>query len=166
MQERNIIAVALILVSFVVLIPGLYKPLITLTASIPIPGTGVSQEIFNDTRSIIETIRKLHESGNDFVAGLILLFSVIVPFVKGALLLISLFMKAAVARVRIFRFVKAISKWAMADVFVVGVYISFLSAKATDNLDAEIHIGFYLFTAYCLISLLSLQFMKVEGESG
>ena len=50
----------------------------------------------------------------------------------------------------------------MADVFLVGVYVAFLSAKATDNLDAEIHRGFYYFAAYCLVSISSLHFMKIE----
>ena len=50
----------------------------------------------------------------------------------------------------------------MADVFVVGVYVAFLSAKATDNLDAELHIGFYLFASYCLVALVALQFMVVD----
>ena len=59
-----------------------------------------------------------------------------------------------------------ISKWAMADVFVVGVYVAFLSAKATDNLDAELQVGFYYFASYCVISLLALQFMKIgEGPA-
>ena len=66
------------------------------------------------------------------------------------------------ARYRIFAFVRGISKWAMADVFVVGVYIAYLSAKATDALDAQLHEGFYYFTAYCLISLLSVQVMQVQ----
>ena len=66
-------------------------------------------------------------------------------------------------RYRLFAFVRGISKWAMADVFVVGVYIAYLSAKATDALDAQLHEGFYYFAAYCLISLLSVQVMHVEA---
>ena len=50
----------------------------------------------------------------------------------------------------------------MADVFVVGVYVAYLSAKATDNLDARIEDGFYWFVSYCLVSLLALQFMKID----
>ena len=60
------------------------------------------------------------------------------------------------------RFIDTISKWSMADVFLVGVYVAFLSAKATDNLDAEIHEGFYYFTAYCLVSIASLYFMRLR----
>ena len=47
----------------------------------------------------------------------------------------------------------------MADVFLVGVYVAFLSAKATDNLDASLEIGFYYFAAYCVVSILSHQVM-------
>jgi len=164
MRARNVVAVSLIVLSFVLLIPGLTKPLITISASVTLMGRTI--ELFKQTRSILQSIRTLHESGNDFVAGLILLFSVIVPFAKGTLLLLSLVLRSPALRYRIFAFVRSISKWAMADVFVMGVYMAFLAAKATDNLDAELHSGFYWFTSYCLVSLLSLQFMFVEQPRG
>ncbi len=160
MKKRNIIAFILILVSFGLLIPGLTWPLITISASVTLLGRTV--ELFNQTRSIIQTIRTLHESGNDFVAGLILLFSVLVPFFKGALLALVLVLRSPASRAKLYYFVRSISKWAMADVFVVGVYVAYLSAKATENLDAQLEIGFFYFTAYCLVSLLALQFMTVE----
>ena len=131
---RNLTAGAMILISFGLLVPGLLKPLITITASLEFFGT--KQEVFRETRSILQTIESLHESGNDFVAGLVLLFSVIVPFAKGLSLLSLFALRSAVAKSRIFRFIGAIGKWSMADVFLVGVYVAFLSAKATDNLDA------------------------------
>lgn len=159
MRRRNIIAVALVLLSFVILIPGLLRPLITITASIE--AFGARREIFSETRSILQTVRNLHQSGNNFVAGLIFLFSVVVPFAKGALLASIPFLRRTASRERIFVLVRDISKWAMADVFVVGVYVAYLSAKATDNLDAQLKIGFYFFASYCVVSLLALQFMKV-----
>jgi len=160
MRARNVIALVLTILSFVILVPSLIQPTVTISASIE--WFGQKQEIFRETRSIIRIIRNLHESGNDFVAGLILLFSVIVPFVKGVLLAVVALMKDPGRRYALFRFVRDISKWAMADVFVVGVYVAFLSAKATDNLDAELHRGFYLFAAYCLVALVALQFMAVD----
>jgi len=160
-KTRNIIALALIVLSFAVLYPGLTGELITITASWQVFGRTI--ELFNQTRSIIQSIRSLHESGNDFVAGLILLFSVVVPFVKGLFLVLVMIIRAPAARYSIFGFVRNISKWAMADVFVVGVYVAFLSARATDGLDAELGRGFYYFVAYCLVSLLALQFMKVDN---
>jgi uncharacterized paraquat-inducible protein A len=160
MRARNIVALILTLLSFVILVPSLIQPTVTISASVE--WYGQKQEIFRQTRSIIRIIRSLHESGNDFVAGLILLFSVIVPFVKGVLLALVMVLKDPRWRYGIYRFVRDVSKWAMADVFVVGVYVAYLSAKATDNLDAELHIGFYLFASYCLVALVALQFMAVD----
>lgn len=159
-MKNNRIALVLILLSFVLLVPGLIKPLLTIDASIEF--MGLRRDLFTETRSILQTVRSLHESGNDFVAGLILLFSVIVPFAKGISLLIVLALKNQAARLKIHRFIDNISKWSMADVFLVGVYVAFLSAKATDNLDATIHRGFYYFAAYCLVSITSLHFMRLE----
>jgi uncharacterized paraquat-inducible protein A len=159
MKTRNLISLILVLLSFVLLIPGLVWPLITIRASFVFVGN--TMEIFNQTRSIVQSIKDLHESGNDFVAGLILLFSIVVPFVKGALLGVVALVKNPVLRYRIFAFVRSISKWAMADVFAMGVYVAFLAAKAAENFDAEIRVGFYYFVAYCLVSLLALQFMSV-----
>ena len=49
----------------------------------------------------------------------------------------------------------------MADVFAVGVFISYLAGKASGNLDARLEPGFYYFTGYCIVSLSSLQTMKL-----
>ena len=157
MTRRNMAAVVLVLVSLVVVVPGLIQPIITLSANM------MGRQVFAETRSILQTVKDLHESGNDLVAGMILFFSVLVPFIKAVLLgVVGLLKPAVPVRYRLFAFVRGISKWAMADVFVVGVYIAYLSAKATDALDAQLHEGFYYFTAYCLISLLSVQVMHVE----
>ena len=161
-MKKNRVALFLILLSFGLLIPGLIKPLLTIDASIEF--MGMKRELFTETRSIIQTVRSLHESGNEFVAGLILLFSIIVPFAKATMLLVVLALKDQAKKMRLHRFIDSISKWSMADVFLVGVYVAFLSAKATDNLDAHIHEGFYYFTAYCLVSISSLHFMRLERK--
>ena len=159
-MKTNKVAFTLIILSFALLVPGLLEPLLTITASLDL--MGVKRELFSQTRSIIQTIRSLHESGNNFVAGLILLFSVIVPFAKAITLLVVLAIRDIEMKLRLHRFIDSISKWSMADVFLVGVYLAYLSARATDNLDAELHVGFYLFTAYCLVALVALQFMVVD----
>lgn len=161
MTRRNIAAVILVLVSLVLVVPGVIQPIITLSADM------MGRQVFAQTRSILQTVKDLHSSGNYTVAGMILFFSVMVPFVKAVLLgVVGLLNPTRPARYRIFAFVRGISKWAMADVFVVGVYIAYLSAKATDALDAQLHEGFYYFAAYCLISLLSVQVMQVDRPEG
>ena len=160
MKNRNRFAFALVLLSFVVLVPGLTQPLITITASMDF--MGVSKELFRETRSILQTVRNLHQSGDDFVAGLILLFSVVVPVTKGVLLVVALASRQSATRTRLVAFVNAISKWSMAHVFLVGVYVAYLAAKATDALDATAEPGFYWFAVYCLLSVASAQFMSLN----
>ena len=106
---------------------------------------------------------RLYDSKNYFVAGLVLLFSVIVPFIKMALLGVIFWAKNPATKYRLYLFVRSVSKWAMADVFAVGVFIAFMAGNAIDNLDAKLHPGFYYFIAYCLISNLSFQFLHVAA---
>ncbi len=160
MKVRNVAALVLIAVSLAILIPGLTEPLITIRATVNFMGQ--SHEVFRDTRSIIQTIRNLHESGNDFVAGLILLFSVIVPFVKVLLLGVVPLLKKTESRSRLFLFVRSISKWAMVDVFVVAIWVASLAGKAADNFDASVERGFYFFVAYCLTSLVAMQLLWIR----
>lgn len=159
MTRRNTVAVGLTIASLAMLVPGLTRTALTITASITALGT--TREIFRQSQSIVEAVRSLHESGNTFVAGLILLFSILVPFIKALLLGVILALRAPGARHRLYLFVRSVSKWAMADVFVVGVFIAFLAAEATDNLDAVAGPGFYWFAAYCLVSNLAFQFLWV-----
>ena len=85
------------------------------------------------------------------------------PFIKAALLGVILAIKAAGPRYRLYLFVRSISKWAMADVFAVGVFIAFMASKAIDNLDAVIGTGFYYFVGYCLVSNVAFQFLEVPA---
>jgi paraquat-inducible protein A len=159
MTTRNKVAVGLTLVSLGLLIPGLSQPALTIVASIPI--FNKPTEIFRQTQNVVEAVKSLYETGNYFVAGLILLFSIIVPFIKAAMLAVILTTKDAVLRYRIYLFTRSISKWAMADVFAVGVFIAFMASKAIDNLDAVMGSGFYYFVGYCLVSNLAFQFLHV-----
>jgi paraquat-inducible protein A len=162
MTPRNIAAIGLTLVSLGLLWPGLTEPVLTISASITI--LGQTREVFRQTQSIIESARNLHNAGNSFVAGLIVLFSITVPLIKAALLVAIFAAKQVTTRRRLHALVNSVSKWAMADVFVVGVFIAFLAAKATDNLDAVAGRGFYFFVAYCLVSNLAFQLLEVPGE--
>ena len=159
MTLRNILALVLTVISIGLLIPGLTQPVLTIVASISM--LGVSQEIFRQTQSVLEAVRSLHEADNDFVAGLILFFSVTVPFLKGLALVIILMLKDQASRYRLYLMVRSLSKWAMADVFAVGVFIAMLAAQATDNLDGIPGPGFYFFASYCLVSNLAFQFLLV-----
>ena len=161
MSTRNIIAFILIILSLIFLYPGLTDPMISLKigANLPLVGELVVHET---TQSILNTIQTLHENNNSLVAGLILLFSVIVPILKAVILLLVLFVKKIGMRSKLHKFVAIISKWSMADVFVVGVLLAALATSSEDAIEANLHQGFYYFLAYCVISILASQIMKIE----
>ena len=127
-------------------------------------------EIYTQTRSIIGAVQNLYRVGSPIPATLILLFSVVVPVTKALLVVMATFMRDIAARQRVLDFVASIAKWSMADVFVVGLFITFLAAQATQTVpgqvgnaplmafDAHFRAGFYWFAAYCLFSLASQQY--------
>lgn len=161
MSTRNWIAFFLILASLACLYPGLFQPIMSIAIKPNLPLVG-EVSLYESTQSITQTIETLYTNNNKLVAILILLFSVIVPIIKAILLLIVLFTKNLTSRKNLYQFVRAIGKWSMADVFVVGVFLAFLATQSNDGFHAEIHQGFYYFLAYCLISLVSIQVMKLE----
>jgi hypothetical protein len=131
-------------------------------------------EVYQQTRSIIGSVRNLYEVGSPIPATLILLFSVIVPFTKAALVGWAMFVRNVERRRRTLRFVETIAKWSMADVFVVALFITYLAAEATERsngdapslvaFDATFGAGFYWFAAYCLFSLASQQLTRSTTE--
>lgn len=160
MSEKNTLAYSLIIISLALLVPGVTQPMATITAEMSI--LGFDKELMNEKKSILETITSLYKSNYAFVASLILLFSMIIPLLKAGLLLFVLKTKKFENKYKIYNFVRGISKWSMADVFVVGIFITYLTTKASDNMDGQLEIGFYFFAAYCLVSLFSLHFIKVK----
>jgi hypothetical protein len=126
-------------------------------------------EVYEQTRSILGSVQRLYEVGSPVPATLILLFSVIVPFGKAALVSWAMFLTDAERRRRTLKFVEGIAKWSMADVFVVALFIAYLAAQASQtppgspepalvSFTADFGPGFYWFTAYCLFSLATQQY--------
>jgi hypothetical protein len=123
-------------------------------------------EVFQQTRSIVSSVQRLYEVRSPVPATLILLFSVIVPFVKAVLVGWAMF-TGPDSRRRTLAFVETIAKWSMADVFVVALFITYLAAMASQStplsgppivaFTANFGPGFYWFAGYCVFSLASQQ---------
>ena len=124
---------------------------------------GEQIEVYHQTRSILGSVDHLYRVGSYTAATLILLFSVIVPFLKMSLVSWALFRRDEAARRNTTHVVEIIAKWSMADVFAVALFITYLAAQATQAapgtssaiiaFDASFGPGFYWFAAYCLVSL-------------
>jgi len=191
---RQILGFILLISAYVLLIPGLTEPVLHMTTSLDkaeltvlgkeailqsgtIPNflLPMTMEVLNQihatgtvviqdtSKSILGTAQTLWQDGNQLVAFLIVFFSIFVPALKLALLASSYLFK---------RFAKHLalssgflSKWSMADVFVMALIIAFLAIKASSGNSAllqtniELETGFYYFLGYCLLSIASSQLL-------
>jgi hypothetical protein len=130
---------------------------------------GEEIEVYQQTRSIVGSVRHLYRVGSPVAASLILLFSVVVPFTKGALVFWAAFHRDPARRARTLHFVELIAKWSMADVFAMALLIAYLAARASQTppgagyvpqlvtFTATFGPGFYWFAGYCLVSLATQQ---------
>ena len=199
---RKTLGLLVLLLAYGLLIPGLTKPILTVTGTveksklvelgkqfveetptklglmgdmakmlldnIKVEGT---IDAFHKTRSIIGTVQDLLDSGNVLVAILIVTFSVVIPAIKGVLTLGSLLPLANRFRVPMQWLSGHMSKWSMADVFVIAIFISLLAAKGIQedtglvNFDASLGQGFYYFLAYCLLSVLSAHILYYRNNT-
>ncbi len=137
--------------SFFLLYPGVTEPIMTIKATINM--FGLKSTIFAETRSILETVYSLQDAGYASVGFMVITFSVIIPVSKG-LLIVWAWLSPARWR---WQLIAMVSKWSMADVFVVAILVAFFTAQATAELQSNLHSGFYWFTGYCLVSIFSGQ---------
>ncbi len=182
MNKIKLSSSILILISFLLLIPGLTQPILSFKMETKVDAKvkKFSTTGLEKTRSIVGTVKELLEIKRYLVAFLILLFSILIPVIKIMMLLIALFNRDTQKKKKYFNFVNSVGKWSMADVYAVGVFIVYLSTagreqtkafdmrflgmelpvKVTTIMSSSLESGFYYFTAYCMVSILSLHFIK------
>lgn len=118
-------------------------------------------EVLQKTRSIWGAVTELYTTGNGLVAALVMLFSVVIPALKLSLMLAQQCVSSIGLKLRVNALVNALAKWSMADVFVVALIITFMAGNASGGMgemlktQAQFENGFYFFTAYCILSILS-----------
>ena len=125
---------------------------------------------FDKTRSILGTAQELYASKHVLVAVLIVLFSVVVPVIKGLLAASTLLPVSNTLKDNFMMMGNALSKWSMADVFVVGIFVAYLAAngiqeeKGLVDFNAHLGSGFYYFLTYCLLSILATQLIGIAHK--
>ena len=106
--------------------------------------------LFNEKRSVLGLLERLWTDQNYWPFTLILLFGILIPLLKSAIIYYILLVREHQVKWR--RLVDFISKWAMADVFAVSILVAFLGANAMQNTKAVLEPGFYYFSGYVLLS--------------
>lgn len=139
--------------AMITLVFGLITPILMVTIHKEVEYLGDIVLSF-ESKGVIGSIEKLFEGGDIVVAVVILLFSVVTPVLKVlSMLFVSIFIESKFAH-GIVRFFKIIGKWSMVDVFVVAVFLVYLTANKGDVSRAEIEMGLYYFLAYVIVSML------------
>ena len=141
------------LAAWIMLFFGLITPILMVTIHKQVAYLGDVVLSF-ESKSIVGSLVKLYDHGDMTVAAVILLFSVLIPFVKTfSLMFVALFMQSRFAH-GVVKFFKVIGKWSMVDVFVVATFLVYLSVDKGDVSRAETGTGLYFFLAYVIMSML------------
>ena len=118
----------------------------------------IDLNLFSEKRSVLGMLEKLWKDRSYWPFSLIFLFGIIVPLIKSGFIFYLLLSKHPEPKYQ--RFVSAISKWAMADVFTISIFVAFLGANAMESTRAFLQPGFYCFSAYVLLSGIVAMFSE------
>jgi hypothetical protein len=127
-------------------------------------------EAYRSTRSIVDTVNELASTGNLPVAFLIVFFSIVIPVFKLSLQAVALVLPRREWRTPLWWLNGALSKWSMADVFVMGLLIAYMAGAASGQMgdmltmDARLEAGFWYFLGYCLFSIIAGSLMHEPKE--
>jgi uncharacterized paraquat-inducible protein A len=104
-------------------------------------------------------VEELARTGNLLVAFLIVFFSLVIPVFKLVLQGVSVVLPQATLRRPLLQLNALLSKWSMADVFVMGLLVAYMAGSASGQMGdllhtgARLEAGFYFFLGYCLFSI-------------
>jgi hypothetical protein len=179
------LSLCLITIAFILLALGISIPMLEIAAfkdglTIPLKGTipiihqdfDLSKEFdgrmyfYYQNKSILDVIGLLFSNNNALVGFCILLFSIITPLLK---LLFSLFLVFYPNnKNKIVGFiVNNLGKWSMADVFVVAIFLGYLSFQNMSTgieTEANTLLGLYYFLTFVIISIISSILLKESAK--
>jgi len=145
--KQGILINLLLMLALATLIIGVTAPLLTLE----------KMYFFENTISLFSTITGLFEQKEWFLFIVIALFSLCVPIIKIASLLLILNLEYAKGSIldKTLHIIELVGKWSMLDVFVVALLL--VSVKLGVLAKVDVHYGLTVFAASVLLSM-SLSF--------
>ena len=147
-------AMLLSFATFISLIYGLLNPILMVTIHKQVDYLGDVILSF-ESKGIIGSISKLHDSGELAVAFTILLFSILLPAIKSLTLTFMLIFHQSTWNNKLVSFFKQIGKWSMLDVFVVSTFLVYFTSNTGGITKAEIQVGLYFFLTYVILSMIT-----------
>ena len=157
------VAYAMLAAAVIALAVGLSAPILSVEASKSLPLLGETVFQFR-SKGVLSTIGSLADAGDRWLAALLFCFSVLIPMLKTVLVGATFFARTHHWSLRGLRLSRHIGKWSMADVFVVAILVSFLSADGKGLTQAEVQAGLYFFAGYVVLSVAATQLISRRLE--
>ena len=151
-RYERIVVNGVLLVATVSLALGIFAPILTLRKLV----------FVTNTFSLYSGVVALLREGEFLLFILIFGFSIVLPWVKIGLL-VSLWNRGATIGTstgRTFRWLAALSKWSMLDVFVVAVLLA--SVKLGALASVEVHNGLYAFALAVVLIMIATHRVKQD----
>ncbi|MDB6109843.1 MAG: pqiA [Pedosphaera sp.] len=140
--KKSLPIVLLLFCALALLVTGIFRPFTQVT----------KLWIFENQVSVYDGLITLMKAQEYFLFTILLVFTVIFPFVK-ILSLLTLWLKGGLSRKRIvqlYNFVAHLGKWSMLDVFVVANLVLLLKSGSVASI--QIRDGFFLFFASVMLT--------------
>ncbi len=161
--DREFLTLFVALSAMVSLVFALISPLLMVMMHKDLPLVGDVTLSF-ESKTILTTIEKLYHEDNLLLAGVILLFSILIPLFKSLVILLYGFLKESGLGQKATTLIDKMGKWSMADVFIVSVLVVFFSTKQDIHSSLKIQVGLYFFLGYVLLSMLGSSMIGKDRE--
>ena len=153
--ERNLFSLFISIVAIMSLSIALFTPMLLLIVK--------TQDLFvigqlslqHEVKTIVGVIAKLIEIGNYLLAFVLILVSILIPFIKSFIILIHHFMRLLGRDSELHQIIKTIGKWSMVDVLVVAILVVFFTTNEEMTSEMIIESGLYFFMIYIFFSMIS-----------
>jgi len=149
--NKLIILSFLYIQSIIFLIYGLLSPIFLMYVTQDFASSIIILQF--ESNSILSSIEKLFNQNNYFVGGIIFLFSVIFPLFKTIISFLTLYFNNINILNKITNISSKLAKLSMTDIFVLSIFLVYLSPKSDGIIKTELEAGFLFFFAYVIISL-------------
>lgn len=182
-SKRNALILFLNAIALAFLIPGITLSMLTINthSSVNTVLTDFNFDVFDTSNSILTTVYDLFALEYYFVSIMVFTFSVVVPVAKSIMLMYLVFSRHWLRQVKTLKWMNRIAKWSMCDVFIVAVFLAYLSTGSRSkgsshqasilgvpididvlvNMNAKLEVGFYCFLIYCLLSLTAVALYRL-----
>ncbi|MEM7620513.1 MAG: paraquat-inducible protein A [Pseudomonadota bacterium] len=149
-QIHSFIPAVLILSATVCLILGITLPILKLTWLY----------IWTDTFSIISVIATLYKDNEIFLAAILAIFSIVLPFVKIMFLsIVELYVfKTPSKRIHVLSILDWLGKWSMLDVLILALMIFY--TKSSGLAEATSLPGIYFFAMSVILTMVATALVR------